>query len=168
MTTKQKLAHELKAVGLAALYFGVWLGSLVLLKRLVLEEYQIEFGGLSMVLMGALILSKVVLILEHVSLGSWVRRQPAWMEVLLRTALYVAGVVVVLLLEKGFEGRHEHGGFGASLMAVFQGAKLQHILANTICVTGALLLWNLSSVVVRHLGRGALLRMLRVPLPEGG
>jgi hypothetical protein len=36
------------------------------LKVLVLEDYQIRFGRFPMVLIGALVLAKVVLILEHV------------------------------------------------------------------------------------------------------
>jgi hypothetical protein len=37
--------------------------------------------------------------------------------------LYALGVLVVLLLEKAFEGRRGHGSFGSSLTAVFQHAE---------------------------------------------
>ena len=43
MGLKQKLINELKAIGLAALYFGCWLAALIGLKQLVLAEYQIQF-----------------------------------------------------------------------------------------------------------------------------
>jgi len=75
-------------------------------------------------------------------------------------------VLVVLLLEKAFEGRHEYGGFGASLMAVFQHAEVHHVWVNTVCLSGALLGYNMLSVVRRHLGEGGLLRLLLSPLPE--
>ena len=151
---------------LATLYFAVWIGVLVLLKKLILAEYQIEFHGLSMVLIGALILAKVVLILEHVPLGAWMRRQPAFVDVILRTVLYALGVTVVLLLEKAFDGRHEYGGFSRSLMAVFQHADVYHVWANTICVSGALLVYNMLSVVRKHLGEGGLMKLLLSPLPK--
>lgn len=166
MNLKPKLKHELKAVGLAMLYFGSWIAVLLLLKQLVLSEYKIAFQGWSLALVGALILSKVVLVLEHVPLGAWIRARPAWVDVIVRTGLYGFGVVVVLLLEKGFEGRHEHGGFIPSLIAVFQHAEIHHVWVNTICLSGALLGYNGLSVIRRHLGEGGLRRLLLMPLPQ--
>lgn len=168
MGTREKLLHELRAIGLAMLYFGVWLAALIVLKQLILAEYRIEFSGMSKAVIGALVLSKVVLVLEHVSLGAWVRSRPAWLDVLLRTVLYALGVLVVLLLEKGFEGRHEYGGFGPSLEAVFRHADVYHVWVNAICVSGALLVYNVLSVFRRHLGGGSLVRLFLVPLPVAG
>ena len=98
-----KLRNEIKAVALAGLYFGTWIGVLIILKELVLAEYQIEFRAWSLVLIGTLVLAKVVLVLEHVPLGAWIRTRPALVDVILRTALYALGVFVVLVLEKAFE-----------------------------------------------------------------
>jgi hypothetical protein len=166
VSLQQKLKDEIRAVAITTLYFAMWLGSLVLLKKIILAEYQIEFHGLSVALIGALILAKVVLVLEHVSLGTWVRNHSALIEVVLRTALYAFGVFVVLVLERTFEGRHEFGGFGSSLMAVFREAKNHHVWANTICLSSALLGYNILSVVRRHLGEGGLIRLFLSPLPE--
>ena len=168
MSAREKLTHELEELALAGLYFFLWIGLLVAFKKLVLAEYQIQFAGLSAALIGALVLAKVVLILEHVPLGPLTRSRPAWVEGLLRTALYAAGVVVVLLLEKGFEGRHEYGGFLQSLRSLFQHADLDHVWANAICITGALLGYNALSVIRRHLGDGGLIAIFRAPLPEEG
>ena len=165
MPVKEKLIEEIKSLIQVWLYFTVWLGWLVVLKKLVLEEYQIGFQGLSVALVGALVLSKVVLILEHVTLGAWVERRPAWVEVILRTVLYSFGVVVVLLLEKAFEGRHEHGSFAASLRSLFGDVDLDHVWANAICIGGALLSYNVLWAVRRNLGSGGLLSLLQKPLP---
>jgi hypothetical protein len=164
MGLPQKLMHEVKAVGIAALYFGCWIGALVVLKQLVLAEYEIHFRGMSKALLGALVLSKVVLVLEHVPLGTWVRARPAWVDVMLRTVLYALGVLLVLLIEKAFEARHEYGGFGPSLSAVFQHAEVHHVLTNAICLSGALLGYNALSVVRSHLGEGGLLRLFLTPM----
>jgi hypothetical protein len=166
MSLKQKLKDELKAVGIAALYFGCWIAALLLVKSLVLAEYQIAFNHWSMAVIGALVLSKVVLILEHVSLGAWVRSQPAWVDVVLRTALYSVGVALVLILEKGLESRHEFGGFGPAVAQLFKQADVHHVWANTIGLSGALLGYNLLSVVQRHLGEGGLIRIFLSPLPN--
>lgn len=159
MSIRQKLKHELKAVVMVTLFFAAWLGSLMGLKILILEDYHIRFGGFSMVLIGALVLAKVVLILEHVPLGAWLRSRPVLMDVLLRTILFALGTLVVLLLEKAFESRHEQGGFVPALMNVFQHRDMPHLWANTIGVTGALLFYNLLSVLNRHLGTGGLARV---------
>lgn len=166
MSIREKLAHELTALLRLGLYFTAWLGALVILKKLILDEYHIGFTGISVALMGALVLSKVVLILENVSLGSWVSRQGSWVEVALRTVLYSLGVAVVLLLEKAFEGRHEYSGFLPSLQSIFEHADINHVWVNTICLGGALLSYNVLWAICRHLGEGALLRLMRTPLPE--
>lgn len=163
---QQKLWHELKAVVTTAFYFGVWLGVLVVLKELVLADYHVEFRGFSLALVGALIIAKVVLVLEHVPLGSWVRKQPAALDVVLRTVLYGAGVAAMLLVEKAFEARHEYGGIGRALPGVFHHRDIPHVWANAICLTCALLGFNTLSVLRRHLGEHGLLRVFFSP-PAG-
>jgi hypothetical protein len=163
---KEKLKHELESMALAVLYFGVWISALVIFKKLILAQYQIEFNGLSAAFVGTLVLAKVVLVLEHVPLGAWVRAMPAWVEVMMRTVLYAFGLLVVLLLEKAFELRHEYGGFVHSLRLVFYHTEVHHVWVNTICLSGALLGYNMLSVIRRHLGKGGLLRLFLSPLPE--
>ena len=165
MGWREKLKDEIKEMGIAASYFAAWIAAMLLIKTLILAEYRIAASNWSMIVVGALVLSKVVLILEHVSLGAWVRARPAWVDVLLRTVIYSLGVTVVLLLEKGFEGRHEYGGFGPALRNLFRRADMYHVWVTTICLSGALLGYNLLSVVGRHLGAGGLVRIFRMPLP---
>jgi len=160
-----KLKHEIKALSLAMAFFGIWIGLLILLKTLLLEEYHIDFFGWAKILVGALVLSKVVLILEHVSLGTWVRSQPAWVDTLVRTALYTAGLVAVLLLERGLRERHEAGGFVAAITTGFRETKVPHLLVNAICLSGALLAYNVLGLVRRRLGTGGLLELFLSPVP---
>jgi hypothetical protein len=163
MSARNKLKHELKALGLAMTFFGIWIGILILLKTLLLETYHIDFVGWSKIIVGALILSKVVLILEHVSLGSWVRSRPAWVDTLLRTALYAVGVVAVLLLEHGLKNRHEAGGFMAAICSGLDESGTPHLVVNTICLSGALLVYNVLTVIRRHLGEGGLIKLFWLP-----
>lgn len=170
MNVAHKLVHELKLVALVTLFFASWLGSLMVLKILILEEYHIPFGKVSLVLVGALVLAKVVIILEHVPLGAWVDRQPRFVDLMLRTSLYATGALIVLLLEKAFEGRHESGGFGAALWKVITERDIPHVWANAIAVTGALLTYNLLAILRAHLGpaglRGVLLSRPSRPRAE--
>ena len=159
MSIQEKIKHELKAVVLVTLFFAAWIGVFMGLKVLILDEYHIHFGSVSAVLIGALILAKVVLILEHVPLGGWLRKQPVLVDVIVRTLLYAFGTLVVILLEKSFESRHEQGGFGPALMSVFHHRDMPHVWANTICVTSALLFYNLLSALSHSLGSGGLAKV---------
>jgi len=104
--------------------------------------------------------------LEHVPLGKWVRTRPALVDVIFRTVLYALGVIVVLLLEKAFDGQHEYGGFSPSLRAVFHHVDIYHVWVNAICLSGALLGYNMLSVIRKYLGEGGLMRLFLSPLPE--
>jgi hypothetical protein len=88
-----------------------------------------------------------------------VRKQPVWVDVVLRTALYALGVLVVVILEKGFEGRHEHGGITTAIRSALRGNTLQHMLATTLCVTGGLFSFNILTVIRQHLGPGGLAKL---------
>jgi hypothetical protein len=130
-----------------------WIGVLVALKGLVLAEYRIEFHGLSVALVGALVLAKVALVLE---LGASIRTRPALVDVVLRTALYAVGVLVGLVLEKAARGAARAWRSRSALMAVFQHAEVHHVWVNTIRLSGVLLGYNVMSVIRRHIGEGEL------------
>lgn len=166
MSAASKLKEELRAMAVYTLFFAAWFGVFMLLKVLILDEYDIHFYNASAALIGALILAKVVLLLEHVPLGAWVQRQPAWIDVALRTVLYGIGVVLVMLLERAFELRHEAGGMLRALAGVMRHEDTPHVLANAICVTGALLVFNGMSVIRDRLGEGGIARLFLVPRAE--
>jgi len=154
-----KLIEEIQSVAIATLYFAICFGVLVLLKRLYLADYEIRFRGLSLALVGALITAKVVLVMKHITPAFWLRTHPALFEVVWRTLLYSLGAFVVLLLERGFEVRHEHNGFLPGVAWVFQHRDIHHIWADTIGVGCALFGFNALSVLQRHLGEGQLGRL---------
>jgi len=166
MGTMQKLKREFVNLGILMVYFLVWLGFLVLLKYLLLAQYSIKATDFSLAVVGALVLAKVILVLEYVPLGNWVRSRAAWVDVLLRTVLYSFGVFIVMLLEKAFEARNEYGGFTEALIGIFHHKDIYHVSLVLLCLTAAILSYNIISVLHKHLGRGVLLRMLLSPLPE--
>jgi len=163
MPIPEKLVTELKAMAFAAIYFGAWFGVLALLKSLVLEEYGIDLSGFAFALIGALIVAKVVLVLEQVPLGRWVGRHPAFVDVLLRTLFYGLGVTLVLVLEQAFDARHEYGGFTASLTHLLQHVDIYDVWIDSIVISLSLLVFNVFALIRRHLGPGGLARLLLSP-----
>lgn len=166
MSLPARLRDEIKTLGVTTLFFAAWFSVMLILKWLVLAEYNIAFYSFSIAIIGALIMAKVVLVLEKVPIESWTRNRSALTHVALRTILYGLGVLVVLLLEKAFEIRHEYGGFLPATVHVVRHEDIPHVLAATIGVTGALLVFNAMFVIQRHLGEGGLLQVFLSPLPE--
>jgi len=166
VSLRHKLKHELQAVALTTAYFAVWFGMLIAAKALLLAEYQIHIGKVSVALVAALVVAKVVLIMDRVPLGSWLERQPGWIDVLVRTMLYTFCALIVLMLEKAFDSRHEYGGVRESLMNVFQHRDVQHVWATVIGVGGALCGFNILAVLRRHLGEHSLIRVFFRPVPK--
>jgi hypothetical protein len=167
MHTTGKLKHELTTMAVYTAFFAVWFLAAMLLKFLVLAEYEVRFFHLTAALVGALILAKVVLVMEHVPVARWLGDCPAWLIVIVRTILYGLGVLLLLLLEKAFESRHEQGGFVAALLGVLRHEDIPHVLATALSTTGALLVFNAQSVIKAHLGEFGLARLFLSPLPGG-
>ena len=166
MITKAKLKHEIVAMLLAMIYFAIWIIGMLVVKDLILVDYDLPLAHLSIAIMGSLILAKVVVLMEPVSFGSWVRKQPAWVDVVLRTFVFGLGVIIVLILEKGIEGMRHQKGFIESVTDVFRSESAPHLWLNTLCVSSALLVYNMAGVVRRHLGKGRMLKLFACPLPE--
>ena len=166
MNFKEKLVHEIKALGLSTLYFAVWVATIVLLKKLMLAQYGIHFRALGLALVWTLLLAKVVLLMEQVPVEAWIRKQPVVVPVILRTFMYALGVLVVLTIEKAFEARHEYGSFARALARIYQHPEYPRVLANTICLGWALLGYNVLSVLRRRFGKNWLIRLF-FERPEG-
>ncbi len=162
MGRKEKLIEELKAVLYAWIYFLIWFAALMLMKVLLLEEYNIKPTGVSIVLVGSLVAAKAVIILQHVPLGT--KGKPVIVDILLRTILYLAGVAILMLLEHAFETRKEFGGFLNALKNLGKSADIYHVLVNLICVFGALFFYNFGSALRAYFGKGALGQVLRSPM----
>jgi hypothetical protein len=92
-------------------------------------------------------------------LGPIVQRCPVVVDVSLRTILYSFGVLIAVVLEHGFEQRHEHGGFRNALAAVIEQRNIDRVWATTIAVGGTILAFNLFSVLRLRYGDGALVRL---------
>jgi len=165
MSVKTKLTEEVKSIFWTSLYFLIWFGGLMLIKQLLLKEFKIEFHGLMVVIIGALVVAKTVIIFENVPLFQS-KSQIAIVVILKRTLLYLAGVFIVLVIEKSFEGRQEYGGFFNALKNLVHDSNMYHIWVNIICVFGALFFYNYGSFLFKYIGKGAIIDMLFSPYPE--
>ena len=148
----KKLLHEIKSIARISSYFAVVFLLLIVMKKLYLEDYDIAFSGISQALIGALIMAKVVVLVNLISFGEWLKRLPTIYDVVFRTFIYTLGVVVVIVLEKSFEKRHVAGGFMDAIPYVFSHRDIYHVWAETIGVSLSLLAYNAFSIFQMRLG----------------
>lgn len=162
MEILKPILKEIKTVTRVAAYFAIVFLMMMLMKKLYLEDYDIEFYGVSKALIGALILSKVVILMEFISLGKWVQHQPAIVDIILRTLLYTAGVLVVLILEGAFEKRHEAGGFGEAISYVLNHRDIYHVWATILGSSFAIFVYNAFSVLQLYMGKKGVTKLFFV------
>ena len=155
------LKREMVEVGLVTLYFfGCFLLAVILIK-LILGEHQIEFRGLSVAVITALVLAKVVVILDKTRTGTrFEGSAPVAVAAGYKTLLYFVVTFVVLLAERVFDAYREQHGFGAALTEVWTHRDREVILAKSMCVGLALLGYHLYAGVDRRLGKGMLWRAM--------
>lgn len=159
---KTKILNELRSIFLGSLYFLTWFGILVLIKWLLLSEYNIEVTDLTKAIIGALVVTKVVLVLDNLPM-SGVASYPAITGILIRTLLYMAGVLVVMVLERSFEARHEYDGFLDALLSANEHVNGYHFAVSAICVFGAMFLWNTGRLLNEFLRPDGLSGFLLTP-----
>lgn len=99
MSFLQKLKKEIIEILLVTAYFLLCFGVLILIKKLALAQVEVEFYGFSAALIGALIMSKVVIILDKTALGKIYIRQALYKNVLAKSIIYTLVVCFVLFLE---------------------------------------------------------------------
>jgi hypothetical protein len=159
MKILKKIFEEIKTVTRTAAYFAIVFMLMMVMKKLYLEDYDIEFSGLSQAIVGALIMAKVIILMELISLGHWVQQQPPIIDVTIRTILYTAGVLIVIVLEKAFEKRHVAGGYGDAISYVLSHRDIYHVWATTIGSAASIFVYNAFSVIQRTMGKNGLARL---------
>ena len=97
------LKKELLEVIPVTLFFFVGFGLVLMLVKLILAQYSIPFSVLSRAMIAALIVGKVVLVLEKVRLEGRFPRAPGWVLVAIKTAFYGSGAVVAAFIERLIE-----------------------------------------------------------------
>lgn len=158
------LGHELRSLAGITLFFLAWFIVIMTLKDLLLAQYGIAFSGLSVALVGALVTAKIVIVLEKVRLA-WLSSLPAAVDVAARTVLYTFATLLLLLAERAFEARGEHGGFLASAAVIFENRDIHRVWATAIGVGLAFLTYNAFAVLRRELG-GRRLAAMYIGRPE--
>jgi hypothetical protein len=154
--------HELRQLLPPTIFFFIGFNLILLTKRLILEDYLIQFSGFMVATMGALIVGKVVLVADQVRLLRRLDDAPLIRPILFKTVVYtlLVGVARLLeglvhyLVEGGVVGG---GGFVHQLVGRF---SWHHFVATQLWILVLFLAYVTVSELHRVLGRGWLLGIL--------
>ena len=157
----ETLKEEVKTAGFATLYFLCCFLLIILLKKLLLAQYDIAFYGLSAAVFGALLIGKVVVVLDKTRAGTrFESSHPVAVSVLYKTLVYSTVVLLVVAAEKLVHAYRESGALGTAIAEVWHGRDRNRILATILCVALTFTAYNLFSVINRRLANGRLARWL--------
>jgi len=152
----ERIRHEVREIGLVTLYFLSCFLFFLSLKALLLDEYDIEVNVLGTAMVGALVVAKVVVLLDKTSLGDWFVSQKVWIHVLWRSLVYTAVVFVATLAERLFDLYRELGRLPEALSRLWAGEDLDHFLAMNLSVGLSFVVYNVLAELGRHMGTHAL------------
>ena len=159
MTAGERIQREVREIGLVTLYFLTCFLFFLSLKKLILVQYHLEITVFHTALIGALVVAKVVVLLEKTSFGSRFRSATPFVHVLWRSLCYTAIVFVVTLAERLFHLYRESSELPRALSELWAGRDFHHFLAMNLCVGFSFLIYNCFSEIDRHLGEGGLRRL---------
>jgi hypothetical protein len=153
--------HEAKEVGLVTLYFLICFGIILTLKKLMLAAYEIEFYALSAAVISALIVGKVVVVLDKTKAGTrFDAKYSLGVVVLYKTLIYSLVTLLVLLAEKMFHAFRETGTLGHAFMNVWIHQDWNVLSFKVLCMGLAFIGYHLYSGIDRRLGEGTLKLMV--------
>lgn len=156
-----KLKHEVREVGLVTLYFFLCFGFILILKKLLLAAYDIEFYALSSAVVGALIVGKVVVVLDKTQAGTRLdKNHSLGTAALYKTMIYSLCTALVLVAEKLFHAYREGPSLSDALMHVWMDQDRHIILAKILCISLAFWGYHLYAGLDRRLGEGKLRNMV--------
>ena len=115
MSLAKVLLEEIKKMLLVTLYFFVAFSFIVVIKMLVLAQNDIDNYRITGALAGALIMGKVVILLNKTKLNKVFRSKPLYIGILVRTLIYSVIADILVLLEHVIHIRLSSENYNAEL-----------------------------------------------------
>jgi hypothetical protein len=102
---KQKIIHEMKEYWINVIFLAIFFSVFVMYRRLTLAAYEITYENFGLGLVKALILAKVVLIIDALGQGRKYEDRPLIVSVLYKSLVFTFWALAFTVLE------HAVGGF---------------------------------------------------------
>jgi hypothetical protein len=163
---KERSLRELKRLFVLFVYLSMFLGSFTVYRRLVLEEYRINYLHYGYALFEALILAKVIMIGELLKVGERFRDKPLIVPTLYNAVAFSLLVFAFSALEELVVGAAHHQSL-AEVVRHISSAGISEKLARALVMLVAFIPLFAYRELGRVLGEGKLFEMFykRRPAP---
>jgi len=153
--------HEAKEVGLITLYFLFCFSVVLLLKKLILADYNIKVYVFSTLVVAALVVAKVVAVLDQTHAATrFDRTLPLGVVALYKTLVYAVATLIVLFLETVIDVYKETHSFRAAVLEIWAHRDWNILLTKVLCGGLAFAGYHLYAGLDRRLGEGTLRRLV--------
>ena len=156
ITNIKKEANEVFAI---SLFFFVCFAVFAVLKKLILSEHDIEYYGFIPVVVGSVVLGKVVLIFDKLSITKWSDQMTNIYRVGFRSFIYLLGYILFSFLEHGVIGLIKGMGIIESFTDNAENLISKHGLAKLIILFISFLIFNAFWVIRAYIGPHKLYRL---------
>ena len=155
-----KAKKEMIEVGLITLYFFTCFALFMIIKKLVLLEYKVDFYGLGTALIGALAIGKVVFLIDKSPLHKWLKHLKPLHEIIFKALVYTILVYVVSIFEKTVHYWIENPLLGNWNSHIFSHGKGELLLAHAIYIYFCFIGFYIFHFLVEMFGREKLFKLL--------
>lgn len=155
----QIFKHELKELIPPTAFFFVAIGLLMLTKRLILKQYGIGFSDFAAVLIGALVVGKVVLIVDCFKFVNRYPGKPLIYNVLWKTAIYTAAAFIVRIAEEIIPKLLQHGSLAGTIQHLAEGIVWPHFWIIHLWLVVLLFVYCALRELIRAVGKDEVVRM---------
>ena len=151
--------HEVLSVIPPTLFFFVAIGLLILTKRLMLQQYGISFSDFGAAVIGALIVGKVVLIVDHLPFVNRFPGKPLIYNVVWKTIIYVLVAFVVRLAEHLVPLITKYGSFREAMARLVDDVVWPRFWIIYLWLSVLLFVYCSLRELIRVIGRDQVLRL---------
>jgi hypothetical protein len=155
----EKLKEEFKKIGSLSLFFMIGFGFILVLMKLLLEQYEINTYVFFKVIISSLVAAKAVAIMDMTPILNRYDQSPRYIKVLYKTFLYTVAVLIISMIENLFHAYKETKTMGGAIELFLETRHFSHFLAVTLCVSLIFLIHNIFQEIDNYLGKGNLIKL---------
>ena len=148
------------------IFFFIAFGLIGLLYKLFVSQFSIEFSAFSKAAIAALIVGKVVMLLDWAQTGHRLNRYPRVVVIIFKTIIYALVVIAVGLGERIRHSMHEAGSLKAGISALIANANVDRFLGLVLLVSLIVGLYLVVQEISRAMGKDALFKLFFAPPPD--
>jgi hypothetical protein len=141
------------------LFFFVVLGWILIMFKLFVAQYAIEYYAFTKAAIGALIIGKAVLLMEWAEAGRRPSRLPRVIVVLFRTMLYGMAVIALGIGERIIHGTRETGSLRQGFALIVANANLERFFGLVILISTMVGIYLTMEEISHAMGAGALRKL---------